>query len=73
MVKWGKYESYTINDHCKVHTGAVMTIGKGAVTSLSRKKKYKVRVPLKTSILGKMMHLHKNFGPNTFWRPNVIC
>ena len=59
--------SYAIHDDFKGHTGAVINLVKGAVASLSRNQKYKVRVPLETSSLEKMMHPHKHFGPNTFW------
>ena len=37
VVKWWVDASYTINDDRKSHTGAVMTLGKGAVTSFSKK------------------------------------
>ena len=39
VVKWWVDESYAIHDDCKGHTGDVMTLGKGAVTRLSRKKR----------------------------------
>ena len=39
VFKWWVDVSYTIHDDCKGHTGAIITIGKGAVTRFSRKKR----------------------------------
>ena len=39
IVKWEVDVSYAIHPNMKGHTGATMTLGKGAVTSLSKKQK----------------------------------
>ena len=38
IAKWCMYESYDVHGDFEDHTGAMMSLGKGAVTSLSIKK-----------------------------------
>ena len=38
-VKWFIGASYAIHNYCKGHTGVMLTLGSGAVTSLSWKQK----------------------------------
>ena len=42
-IRWFVDASYAIHPDCKGHTGAVMTLGKGAMTSTSTKQKVNVR------------------------------
>ena len=39
IVKWFVDASYAIHDDCKGHTGTMLKLGSGAMTSLSRKHK----------------------------------
>ena len=39
IIHWLVDASYAIHEDCKVHTGSMMTLGSGAVTSFSRKQK----------------------------------
>ena len=52
MVKWWVYASYAIHDDCKGHTGAVTTIGKGAVTRFSIKEKIQGKNSTEDEIIG---------------------
>ena len=52
MVKWWVYESYAIHDDCKGHTGAIITIGKGAVTRFSINQKIQGKSSTEDEIIG---------------------
>ena len=52
MFKWWVYESYAIHDNCKGLTGAVITIGKVAVTRLSIKQKIQGKSSTEDDIIG---------------------
>ena len=41
IIKWYVDASYTINDDCRGHTGAMMTLGGGAITSFSQQQQIK--------------------------------
>ena len=42
-IKWWVDSSYNIHDDCRGHTGAMMSFGKGAVLSFSKKQKLNVQ------------------------------
>ena len=52
MVNWRMDESYAIHDDCKDHTGADMTLGKGAVTSFSRNQKIQGKSSTENELIG---------------------
>ena len=39
IVKWWVDASYSVHEDCKGHTGAIMSIGKGAIRIFTRKQK----------------------------------
>ena len=39
MIKWWVDASYGVNCECKYHTGAMISMGKGAAVNISRKHK----------------------------------
>eukprot|EP00970_Alexandrium_tamarense_P015266 scaffold4923_cov115-Alexandrium_tamarense.AAC.1 len=52
VVKWWVDASYNIHEDCKGHTGAMMSLGKGAVMSFSRKQKLNVRSSTEVELVG---------------------
>ena len=51
-IRWYVDASYTVHPDCKGHTGAVMTLGKGATTSFSTKQKVNVRSSTEGELVG---------------------
>ena len=51
-IKWYVDASYTVHPNCKGHTRAVMTLGKGAMTSTSTKQKVNVQSSTKGELVG---------------------
>ena len=51
-IKWYVDASYAIHDDCKGHTGALMTFGKGSVTSISRKQKLNGKSSTEAELIG---------------------
>eukprot|EP00804_Cyclotella_cryptica_P007797 CCRYP_001374-RA/>CCRYP_001374-RA protein AED:0.44 eAED:0.44 QI:0/0/0/1/0/0/3/0/308 len=51
FVRWYVDASYVIHEDCKGHTGAMMTLGEGAVISMSRKQKRTQGAQLRRSSL----------------------
>ena len=51
-IKWYVDASYTVHPDCKGHTGAVMTLGKGAITSTSTKQKVNVQSSTEGELVG---------------------
>ena len=43
MLKWHVDAAFAVHPDCKSHTGAMMTVGKGKVTNISRKQKLDAR------------------------------
>eukprot|EP00804_Cyclotella_cryptica_P021176 CCRYP_001489-RA/>CCRYP_001489-RA protein AED:0.41 eAED:0.35 QI:0/-1/0/1/-1/1/1/0/615 len=52
QVKWWVDASYNTHDDCKGQTGAMMSLGKGAVVSFSRKQKLNVRSSCEGELVG---------------------
>ena len=52
VVKWYVDASFAVHPDFKSHTGAVMTMGKGAVQSLSRKQKLNTRSSTEAELVG---------------------
>ena len=52
IVKWWVDASYASHDDCKDHTGAMMSLGKGAVMSFSRKRKLQVKSSTENELIG---------------------
>ena len=52
IVKWWVDASYASHDDCKGHTGAMMSLGKGAVMSFSRKRKLEVKSSTENELIG---------------------
>ena len=50
-IKWYVDGSHQIHDDCKGHTGAIMTLGKGAIASSSRKQKINTRSSTETELV----------------------
>ena len=51
-IRWYVDASYTVHPDSKGHTGAVMTLGKGATTSFSTKQKVNVRSSTEGELVG---------------------
>ena len=43
VIKWHVDAAFAVHPDCKSHTGAMMTVGKGRVTNISRKQKLDTR------------------------------
>ena len=52
VIKWWADASYAVHDDCKGHTGYMMSLGEGAVTSASRKHKLNVKSSTESEIVG---------------------
>eukprot|EP00956_Cyclotella_meneghiniana_P014156 scaffold21075_cov96-Cyclotella_meneghiniana.AAC.1 len=52
FTKWQVDSSHGTHDDCKGHTGAGMTLGKGAISSFSRKQKINTRSSTETEVVG---------------------
>ena len=52
IVKWEVDASYAVHPDMKGHTGATMTLGKGAITSLSNKQKINTRSSTESELVG---------------------
>lgn len=52
VLKWYLDSSYAVHPDCKGHTGGMLTLGKGAVTSGSRKQKLNGRSSTEAEIIG---------------------
>ena len=52
VVKWFVDASFAVHDDFKSHTGAVMTMGKGAMQALSRKQKLNTRSSTESELVG---------------------
>jgi len=50
-IKWYVDGSHQIHDDCKGHTGAFMTLGRGAIASSSRKQKINTRSSTETELI----------------------
>ena len=51
-IKWYVDASYAMQNDCKGHTGALMTMGRGAVMSFSRKQKMNANSSTETELIG---------------------
>ena len=52
IIKWFVDASYVIHNYCQGHTGAMMTMGEGAVTSFSCKQKTNAKSSTKVELIG---------------------
>ena len=52
LITWYIDPSYAIHDDCKGHTGRIMTMGKGTLTSFSREHKIKAMSSTKAVLVG---------------------
>jgi hypothetical protein len=52
VIKWYVDASYAVHEDMKGHTGAVMTMGKGAAYSSSSKQKINTRSLMETELVG---------------------
>eukprot|EP00804_Cyclotella_cryptica_P005871 CCRYP_000147-RA/>CCRYP_000147-RA protein AED:0.12 eAED:0.13 QI:0/0/0/1/0/0/3/0/1214 len=52
LVRWYVDASYATHEDCKGHTGAMMTLGRGAAISLSRKQKTNARSSTEVELIG---------------------
>jgi hypothetical protein len=52
VVKWYVDASFAVHPDFKSHTGAVMTMGKGAIQSIARKQKLNVRSSTESELVG---------------------
>ena len=52
IIKWWVDASYNIHDDCKGHSGAMMSFGKGAALSFSRKQKVNCRSSTESELVG---------------------
>ena len=51
-IKWYVDASYVIQEDCKGHSGAMMTMGGGAITSFSRKQKLNGKSLTEAELIG---------------------
>ena len=52
LIQWYVDASYATHKDCKGHTGAMMTLGRGAVISMSRKQKTNARSSTEAELIG---------------------
>ena len=52
IIRWFVDASYAIHDNCKGHTGSMMTMGSGAITSFSRKQKINGKSSTEGELIG---------------------
>ena len=52
IVKWRVDASYDIHDDHKGHTGAMITLGEGAVISMSNKQQLNVKISTEVKLVG---------------------
>ena len=52
IIRWWVDASYNVHDDCKGQTGAMMSLGKGAPISFSRKQKLNVRSSCEGELVG---------------------
>lgn len=52
IIKWYVDASFAIHDDFKSHTGAIMSMGKGALQSISRKQKLNTRSSTEAELVG---------------------
>ena len=52
ILKWYIDASYAIHGDCRGHTGALLTMGKGAITSFSRKQKLNSISSIEAEVIG---------------------
>ena len=52
MIKWYVDASYAVHPDYRSHTGAVMTMGRGAVQAMSRKQKLNTRSSTEAELVG---------------------
>ena len=62
IIKWWVENYYAVNEDWKGHTGVMMFLDKGTITSFQENKRYKTRDPQSMSLLVHMMHFRKHFG-----------
>ena len=67
MLKWYVDGSHNVHWDCKGHGGAIFTLGKGAISSYSRKMKMNTRSSTETKLLGADM-----FMPEMLWSLRFI-
>jgi hypothetical protein len=52
VIKWWVDASYNVHEDCRGQTGLMMSLGKGAVMSFSRKQKLNVRSSAEGELVG---------------------
>ena len=67
ILKWYVDGSHNVHWDCKGHGGAIFTLGKGAISSYSRKMKMNTRSSTETELLGADM-----FMPEMLWSLHFI-
>ena len=67
MINWFIDASHQVHDDCKGHTGGAMTMGKGAITSISRGQKTNTKSSTETEMVGT-----DDILPQTLWTKYFI-
>ncbi len=52
LVRWWVDASFTVHSDYKSHTGAVLSLGRGGVISMSRKQKLNTKSSTETEVIG---------------------
>ena len=52
IIKWWVDASYNVHEDCRGQTGTMMTLGKGAVMSFSRKQKLNIKSLVEREVVG---------------------
>ena len=52
VIKWWVDASYAVHPDCKSHTGVMMSLGKGAISSMSRKQKLNTKSATESELVG---------------------
>ena len=68
-IKWYIDESHQIQDDCQGHTGSMMTLGSGAISSTSRKQKINTKSSTETELVA----VHDKLGDVLWMRYFLEC